>query len=138
MKGSGGPLAASPAAMFILLAILPVWYPLTAHGTAPVIGFTEEQMSLNEGQFLSVLGGCGGPYAWSIVRGGGSLSTPWGDSVIYAAPALNPQCLANVTIRCRGACAESAEVTIAVHNPAAAGDACILYPGALLSGTTGS
>jgi hypothetical protein len=97
MKGSGGPLAAPPAAIFILLAILPVWYPLTTHATPPVIGFTKEQMSLNEVQFLSVLGGCGGPYAWSIVSGGGSLSASGGNSLTYAAPALNPQCLANAT-----------------------------------------
>ena len=51
-----------------------------------------DKMSLNEKAVLTVSGGCGEPYTWSLISGGGSLSPTTGSSVNYTAPSSNPDC----------------------------------------------
>ncbi|HQJ60339.1 MAG TPA: DUF6531 domain-containing protein, partial [bacterium] len=55
------------------------------------------QMSINQTATLTVSGGCGGPYHWSI-SGGGYLSSTVGDSVNYTSPQSNPNCNNNSII----------------------------------------
>lgn len=55
------------------------------------------QMSVNQTATLTVSGGCGGPYTWSL-SGGGYLSATTGDSVNYTAPSSNPNCNLNPLI----------------------------------------
>ncbi len=66
---------------------------------SPSIGYTTTQMSINETQQLTVVGGGGGPYTWSL-SGGGSISS----SGLYTAPGSNANCSNNPTISliCRG------------------------------------
>lgn len=63
------------------------------------IGYTTQQMTVNEQQTLTALGakdGC--EYNWAVYSGGGSLSSNTGTSVVYTAPATNAQCANNPTI----------------------------------------
>lgn len=63
------------------------------------IGYTTQQMQVNEQQTLIVIGaqeGC--TYNWAIASGGGSLSTDTGTSTIYTAPSTNAECANNPTI----------------------------------------
>ena len=63
------------------------------------IGYTTQQMQVNEEQTLSVVGAVEGcVYNWEITAGGGSLSAATGLSVDYTAPATNPECANNPTI----------------------------------------
>jgi len=64
------------------------------------IGYTTNQMSVDEEQTLSVANpteGC--TYVWEITAGGGSLSAGSGLEVVYTAPSTNPYCENNPTIR---------------------------------------
>lgn len=72
-------------------------------------------MSVSGSQTLTTSGGCGGPYSWSIVSGGGSLSNAGGDSVTYNAPESNAYCAYNPTIRVVDACNQYGEIRIAVN-----------------------
>jgi RHS repeat-associated protein len=75
-------------------------YPVSgAHADPPVIGYTSRQLTLSGTQVLTASGGSGGPYNWSIVSGGGSLSNTTFDSTTLTAPAANPDCRNNPTIR---------------------------------------
>jgi len=67
----------------------------------PSIGYTTTQMAINETQQLSVVGGGVGPYSWSVMSGGGSIS----GSGLYTAPSSNANCSGNPTIGliCKGA-----------------------------------
>lgn len=63
------------------------------------IGYTTQQMATDEVQALTVVdpvAGC--TYDWSIVSGGGSLSSSTGTSVNYTAPSENAECAQNPTI----------------------------------------
>lgn len=63
------------------------------------IGYTTQQMAINEEQNLIVVDpetGC--TYDWAIDSGGGSLSSPTGESVIYTAPSSNENCDENPII----------------------------------------
>jgi hypothetical protein len=63
------------------------------------IGYTTQQMSVDEVQTLTVVdpvAGC--TYDWNISSGGGSLSSPTGTSVDYTAPSSNAGCVNNPTI----------------------------------------
>jgi len=87
----------------------PVW------GEAPVIGFTSKQMATNGTQNLTVSGGCGGPYTWTIGSGGGTLSGMTGASVTYTAPSSNPNCSNNPTITVMDSCGFVANLSLAVN-----------------------
>ena len=56
------------------------------------------------------------PYTWSIITGGGSL-TPAEDglSVVYEAPATNPNCIYNPTIKITDRCLKTAQLKLAVN-----------------------
>jgi len=73
-------------------------------------------MFLGEKQGLSVIGGKG-PYTWSIIGGGGSLSTSLGMTTVYTAPMTNPNCVNNPIIRVKDDCGNVASLRIAVTNP---------------------
>ena len=63
------------------------------------IGYTTQQMSVSTQQTLTVVGAVEGcTYDWAIASGGGSLSANTGTSVVYTAPATNPECALNPTI----------------------------------------
>ncbi len=63
------------------------------------IGYTTQQMAVSTQQTLTVVGAVAGcTYNWAIASGGGSLSANTGTSVIYTAPATNPECALNPTI----------------------------------------
>lgn len=64
------------------------------------IEYTTGAMQVNEQQDLSVsdyFDFC--VYDWEIISGGGSLSSGSGSTVTYTAPASNPSCIFNVSIR---------------------------------------
>ena len=62
------------------------------------IGYTTQQMTVNETQTLNVQNAKPGkPYTWTL-EGGGSLNVYEGTSVIYTAPSTNPNCNSNPTI----------------------------------------
>jgi len=69
------------------------------------IGYTTNGMSINEQQTLFVIDSMEGcVYSWEITSGGGSLSSETGESVVYTAPASNPECNLNptITLSCGG------------------------------------
>jgi len=80
-----------------------------------VISYTSEQMYLSGTQNLTASGGIR-PYTWSIQSGGGSFSTLTGDATTYTAPAINPNCMYNATIRCTDYCDNYAEIHVAITN----------------------
>jgi len=69
---------------------------------ATAIGYTTQQMTVNEQQTLAASGetpGCGPlVYDWAITSGGGTLSLAQGASTVYTAPATNAECANNPTI----------------------------------------
>ena len=72
---------------------------LTCDCTGISIGYTTQQMSVDEEQGLTVTGAVEGcTYDWAIASGGGELSAATGTSVTYTAPASNEDCLQNATI----------------------------------------
>lgn len=82
------------------------------------IGCTSQQMLIGEEQNLTaqyVSPACGLPsFEWAIASGGGSLSSPTGDEIIYTAPETNPECVNNPTIelRCGGAVLDTLKLAI--------------------------
>ena len=63
------------------------------------IGFTTQQMAIDEEQTLYALGAIDGcAYLWQITSGGGSLSAETGSCVVYTAPGSNAGCENNATI----------------------------------------
>lgn len=63
------------------------------------IGYTTQQMSINQTQTLTVTNpDPGATYTWAVASGGGSISPTTGTSVVYTAPATNPNCNSNPTI----------------------------------------
>jgi hypothetical protein len=63
------------------------------------VGYTTQGMQVNEEQTLWVAGAAPGCiYDWEITSGAGELSAASGNSVIYTAPASNPNCDANAAI----------------------------------------
>lgn len=97
MKGSSRLYPTSATTILRLLIILVFLFAMTntASGASPVINYTSLQMSVNETQPLTVTGGCGEPYTWGIVSGGGSLSNTTGASTIFTAPSTNANCKNN-------------------------------------------
>lgn len=80
------------------------------------IGYTTQQMAVNGTQTLTVNGkGGGGPYSWSIIAGGGSLSAYAGTSVIYTASATNASCVNNPTIQLTDFCENKTTLKIAIN-----------------------
>lgn len=64
-----------------------------------LIGYTTLAMQKNEQQTLTVQGAVEGcVYSWDLVSGGGSLDAEEGVSVVYTAPATNPNCENNAII----------------------------------------
>lgn len=84
------------------------------------IGYTTQQMSVNQQQTLSavpVTAGCGTPvYDWAITSGGGTLSASQGASVVYTAPATNQNCLNNPTIKlsCNGVELDTLKLAVSI------------------------
>ena len=67
--------------------------------TTETIGYTTQQMSVDEVQTLTVVNPVAGcTYNWSIASGGGSLSSSTGLSVDYTASSTNVNCVNNPTI----------------------------------------
>jgi hypothetical protein len=63
------------------------------------IGYTTQQMQVNESQTLTVVDAISGvDYSWVIGSGGGSLSTDEGEETVYTAPATNAGCTSNPVI----------------------------------------
>lgn len=64
------------------------------------IGYTTQQMQINEIQTLTVIGVIPTiTYYWEIISGGGSLSSEIGNSVVYYSPSTNPNCTENPIIQ---------------------------------------
>lgn len=84
----------------------------------PAIGYTTQQMSTSGTQNLNADGGGGGPYTWSIIAGGGTLSktvTTNNEMTVYTAPATNAGCSNNPTIQVKDYCGNTATLKIAVN-----------------------
>ncbi len=81
----------------------------------PIIGSTTKQLNVNGTQGLSASGGAGGPYSWSIVNGGGSLSGSSGTSNSYTAPTSNANCAGNPVIRLTDSCNATTDMSLAVN-----------------------
>ena len=65
------------------------------------IGYATQTMNICETQELGVTGGllrCAYEYRWDIISGGGSLSSHYGQIVVYTAPISNENCDANAVI----------------------------------------
>jgi hypothetical protein len=65
-------------------------------------------------QVLTVIGGRR-PFTWSIISGGGSLSTNTGNLVIYTAPSSNSNCANNPTLQVTDDCGKTTDLKIAVN-----------------------
>ena len=64
------------------------------------IGYTTQQLSINQTQTLTVTNpDLGATYTWNVTSGGGSISPTAGTSVTYTAPASNPNCYLNPIIQ---------------------------------------
>jgi hypothetical protein len=84
----------------------------------PSIGYTTQQMSVNGTQNLNADGGGGGPYTWSIISGGGTLSktvTANNEMTVYTAPSSNPGCAYNPTIQVKDYCGHTKTLKLAVN-----------------------
>lgn len=78
------------------------------------IGYTSAQMSINQTQSLTVVGareGC--VYTWGLA-GGGSLSSNTGTTIVYTAPATNPNCANNavITLQLEGEICDTLEIAV--------------------------
>lgn len=80
----------------------------------PSIGYTSQQMTTSGTQTLTVTGGIA-PYTWTIVSGGGSLSSSTGSSTLYTAPATNANCANNPTIQVCEAYGGCATLKLAIN-----------------------
>ena len=128
---AGGPTCESPAIInlhcggVIIDTIIIVLNPCPSTLS---IGYTTQQMSVNEQQTLTAVpgtAGCGIPvYDWAITSGGGTLSLAQGTSTIYTAPATNANCTLNptITLSCDGVVFDT--LTIAVNGHATVYVAC--------------
>jgi len=66
---------------------------------ASKIGYTTQQMSINQTQTLTVTyPQVGSTYSWEVTSGGGSVSPAIGNSTMYTAPGTNADCANNPTI----------------------------------------
>ncbi len=110
-------------ASFILACLMittffssPVWSQCTSceNCPPPAMGFTSKQMTCGGQQVLTVIGGKS-PFVWSIISGGGSLSSKEGQSVEYTAPSSNQNCENNPTIQVTDFCGKTAMLKIAVN-----------------------
>lgn len=92
------------------------------------IDYTTNQMAINDQQTLTAIpegSFCGElECEWAIISGGGSLSSGTGVSVVYTAPATNPQCANNPTITLQ--CSDEVQDTIEIAVNATAGSSVII------------
>ena len=113
-------LIASFAFLAVGILIFPpvAWCECTSCGDCPrpLINYTTQQMSYGGTQELNAVGGAGS-YTWSIVSGGGSLSSSSGPSTVYTAPADNENCANNPTILLTDACQKTASARFAISGP---------------------
>jgi len=83
-----------------------------------VIGYTTLQMGVDEEQALSVVGyhprWAGSNYTWEIESGGGTLSESSEYSILYTAPATNPDCDLNpaINLLCLGEIVDTIHIAI--------------------------
>ena len=111
---------------------------ITIPGTAncTTIGYTSQQMSLNEEQAFTATGeggsACSG-CAFAVGSGGGSI-TPEG---VYTAPSSNANCADNpeINLVCNGVVVDT--VTIAINNPSVSGHAAVVKTCSQGSGNNG-
>jgi len=86
------------------------------------IGYTTQQMSVDEQQNLTVAGAVEGcTYTWGL-SGGGSLSASEGTAVTYTAPSSNPGCVNNATISLNvegGGQCDSLQIAVNADTPGA-------------------
>ena len=77
--------------------------------------YTSLQMACSGYQYLYPQGGCG-PFQWSL-SGGGTLTNynPLDGSILYAAPATNPNCASNPTITVTDCCGGSASISLTIN-----------------------
>jgi hypothetical protein len=102
-------------AVFVFTLIADFSYVVSyVYADGPSIGGAQ-QMPVGGSQTLTATGGCGG-YTWSIIGGGGSLSSSTGDSTTYNAPTSNPDCENNPTIRIMDSCGNTKDMQIAVNS----------------------
>ena len=89
------------------------------------ISYTTLAMSVNQSQELSATDSDGGSsmscfqpedLVWEIMSGGGYLNPSVGFTVGYHAPASNPDCVMNPTIKLTDSCQRTAELTLAVNS----------------------
>jgi len=70
----------------------------------PAVYYVSPTMTPSQQQTLRVVDPSWAPFSWSIFSGGGGLSSPTGDQVVYTAPPQNPKCsqsaIISVTDRC--------------------------------------
>jgi hypothetical protein len=87
----------------------------------PDIGYSTQQMSTTGAlstQNLNADGGGGGPYTWSIISGGGTLSklvTTNNEMTLYTAPSSNPDCVYNPTIQVKDFCGHEKTLKLAIN-----------------------
>ncbi len=114
IKNRKGNLSILASSVFCLIGMMFLSFPAWAGPL--VIGYTSNQMATHGTQNLTVSGGCGGPYTWSIGSGGGGfLSSSTGTSVTYTAPSSNPSCSLNPTILVTDNCGFSQTLRIAIN-----------------------
>jgi hypothetical protein len=81
-----------------------------------IIYYTSLIMYCNQSQDFSVHGGCI-PYTWELTGGGGTLTGASGAGLTatYVAPATNPNCANNPTIRVTDCCGNSTQIKLAIN-----------------------
>lgn len=82
-----------------------------------VIGYTTLQMATSATQTLTVTGGAvGDVYTWTTTSG--SFDTDTGTSVVFTAPATNPNCANNptITLTCGGVQVDSISITVNAYS----------------------
>ena len=89
-------------------------------GHTPFINFSSKQMYTSgpgSTQQFSAVGGGGGPYKWSLVSGGGTITS----NGFYSAPATNANCTNNPVIRVKDYCGNTKDLKLAITDTSQVG-----------------
>lgn len=92
----------------------------------PVILFVSQTMTPGQAQTLSVEKTRWAPFFWNIFSGGGSISSPTGNSIVYTAPLVNPKCKYNAIISVTDSCNKTTFIKISTNTGAPGERAFIL------------
>lgn len=97
----------------------------TSPGSPTTIILPSTQMNVGTSQTLSIAHkAVARKYRWKIISGGGTLSSSWGDTTTYTAPATNPNCTSSPLIGLYdNGCKLCDSVTISVNTPGISGTA---------------